>query len=280
MTTPTCFCGSTRNALVIEGQYSAIKFNGRAVGFRALRCLDCDLVFTDPPPTTDVLLYQTYYYEDKPPNECWITNYTNYRVSRLSRYLNSSTKALEIGCADGDFVDRIKGLGVAESIGVELSRPTADAGRALGRDIRHGDVRECNFLTAHFDIVQAHHVVEHIHGLHEFLAEVHRITKRGGHFYVSLPRYNSMFVKNDPNWIGWYPQQHFWHFSEKTLTRIMSEHAFKLADIAIVTARNYFPVQSRPGLLYPAKVAVKQMINQTVKTFKLGDLIDAFYEAV
>jgi len=88
-----------------------------------------------------------------------------------------------------------------------------------------------------------------------------------------------MFVKNDPNWIGWYPQQHFWHFTEKTLTSLMKVHGFKLADIAIVRSKNYLPIESRTGVLYPAKIAVKKLINLTVKTFKLGDLIDAFYQA-
>lgn len=275
-----CFCGSTRNELLVEGDWSFIKDHGQAVHFRALKCLDCDLVFTDPPPARDESLYQHYYYEDKPPDEYWITHYSNYRASRLHPHLNSSTRILEIGCALGDFVERIQHLGVRESVGVELSRPTASAGRALGRNIKDGDIRGCNSPTGYFDIVQAHHVVEHVYDLHPFLDEVHRILKPGGLFYVSLPRYNSMFVKKDPNWIGWYPQQHFWHFTETTLTRLMKERGFKLVDLAIVRAKNYFPVESRPGLLYPAKIAVKKLINQTVKTFKLGDLIDAFYRAI
>ena len=245
-----------------------------------LNCLDCDLSFTDPPPISDESLYQNYYYEDKPPNEYWITHYSNYRASRLRPYLSASTAVLEIGCSDGDFVERIKKLGVRESVGVELSRPTASAARALGRDVRDGQVQDNDFPAGHFDIVQAHHVLEHVMDLKSFLGEVHRILKPGGLFYVSMPRYNSMFVKDDPNWIGWYPQQHFWHFTEKTLTRIMRDHGFKLTDIAIVRAKNYLPVECRPGLLYPAKFAAKTLINQAVKVFRLGDLIDAFYMSV
>jgi hypothetical protein len=123
------------------------------------------------------------------------------------------------------------------------------------------------------------HVVEHIYDLHSFLDEVHRVVKPIGLFYVSLPCYNSIFVKNDPDWIGLYPQQHFWHFTEKTLTSLMKMHGVKLADIAIVRSKNYLPVESRTGVLYPTKIAVKKLINLTVKTFKLGDLIDAFYQA-
>ena len=44
MNVPTCFCGSTRNMLLIEGDWSYIKVKGQAVHFRALKCLDCDLV--------------------------------------------------------------------------------------------------------------------------------------------------------------------------------------------------------------------------------------------
>jgi hypothetical protein len=69
MSEPQCFCGSTRNRVIIEGDYSAIPLKGQAVHFRALKCLDCDLAFTDPPPISDESLYQKYYYEDKPPNE-------------------------------------------------------------------------------------------------------------------------------------------------------------------------------------------------------------------
>ncbi len=60
----------------------------------------------------------------------------------------------------------------------------------------------------------------------------------------------------------------------------MEGRGFRLLDIALVRAQNYLPDESLPGLLPPAKVAVKKLISQRVETLKLGDLVDDFYRAV
>ena len=168
MVVPTCLCGSNKFKLLVEGDNT---WGDRTIQFQALKCLNCDLVYTNPSPLVG---YNSSDDDEKKTtrNEYWETHYSNYRLSRLNPYLNLSTKNLEIGCDEGDFLEMIKTSGVEESVGVELSKGRAELGKAFGRDIRDVDLHSCHFPSNYFDIVQAHHVLEHIQNLHELLDEV------------------------------------------------------------------------------------------------------------
>ncbi|QSJ15031.1 class I SAM-dependent methyltransferase [Nostoc sp. UHCC 0702] len=276
MNNPICLCGATKFDLLLKGEYSFIKRDGKSVYFEALKCLNCQLVVTNPPPDTNININTTN--NSLPPifskpQEVYRYNYANYRLHRLKPYLTPVTKNLEIGCSDGNLVEMVKQIGVKESIGVEVAKPIAELGKSLGRDIRIMYLEECNFSSNYFDIIQAHHVIEHIPNLHEVLDEIYRILKPNGIFYVNVPRHNSIFVRSSPNWEGWYPQEHFWHFTEKTLVNLLSEHKFQLVNLSCITARNYYTENIQQDKLYRLKKIGKDLI----KKFNLGDTLDVLF---
>lgn len=285
MNYPVCVCGAQEFDLFLEGDYYCKLVGDETVHFQVLRCQQCDVLVTNPMPSLEDSLYNKE--EEKRRNELWIANYNNYRAGRLKSYLFVSTKSLEIGCSEGDFLSKLEEIGIQESIGVEIDRGSAAKGRACGRDIRTTKLHECRFPENYFDIVQAHHVLEHIYELHDTLAEIHRITKPNGIFYVTVPRHNSVFVKKSPSWMGWYPQRHIWHFTEKTLVAILKEHGFEPINVSCIRGQNYFPIQmisSHDGLLKPLKLLIKRTrklaTDSAVKYLALGDIIDALFRAV
>lgn len=268
MGNPICICGSEKFDIVIEGDYSYFTLNGKAVPFQALKCLKCGIVITNPAPIA-------VGYNNEMANELEIheDGYSVsieelfYRIRRLKPYLNESTKILEIGCYTGKLVEMAAQLGVKESIGIEILSKAAAYGNSLGRDIRNMYLHECNFPSNYFDVIQAHHVLEHIPNLPETLDEIWRVLKPNGIFYVTVPRYNSVFVRS-ANWAGWYPQEHFWHFTQKTLIELLGQHGFKISKFSC-------PVHydTRKDYLYP----VKKLLKWGVKKLNMGDTVEAVF---
>lgn len=275
MSYPVCLCGSKNFKSFFKGEHSTITRDVVSVHFEALKCLNCQLVVTNPPPDTKKNLDSTNYKiapSFSKAEEQYRLNYSNYRLQRLKPYLNADTRNLEIGCSDGNLVEMVKQLKVKESIGLEIARPIAELGKSLGRDIRIMYLNECQFDSNYFDIVQAHHVIEHIPNLHEVLDEVHRILKPNGIFYINVPRHNSIFVR-DANWAGWYPQEHFWHFTERTLVKLLREHKFDVIDLSCITSRNYHTKNIKEDKWF----FLKKIAKDGIKKFNLGDTLDVLF---
>lgn len=260
----TCYaCGNNQFDIVMAGNYSFFLVNSLPVPFRAVRCRRCTFVMTDPAPTASYEENQITEDSDR------LIVSGRYRLRRLRSYLTPVTSILDIGCSTGFSVEEASKYGVRESVGIELCHASSEAGRRLGRDIRSKPLNECGFRDEQFHIVQAHHTLEHIQNLHEILDEIHRITKKDGIFYITQPRWNSPFVRT-PNWSGWFPQEHYWHFSEKTLVSLLDNHGFDLLNYNCPMHTEY---ATEKGLAY----SVKRTMKLLVKHLKLGDMIDSLF---
>ncbi len=268
----TCICcGFDRFDTLVQGQYDSGAADGKPLDFRVFRCLNCGMAVTDPETIQQVSLAQG----DTPPDQRSSTCYeddiahvasSTYRVDRLKPYLNHTSRVLEIGCSTGKLVELVQQQGVAESVGVEISLPEANYAHQCNRNIRTTYLHECQFPEGYFDIIQAHHVLEHIPNLVDVLHEVARILKSGGIFYVTVPRYNSWFARSS-DWLGWFPQEHIWHFTDRTLIKLLTDHGFALKWYCCPLTNNFL---IRQDALYWLKRAVKS----SVKATNLGDTVE------
>lgn len=270
MIQPICICGSEKFSVIREGNYSFFTVQGKPVPFQALKCLSCGMVLTNPPPS------RGFSYDNEldsgqeiEEDDLYYTQSSLYRIRRLKPYLNYHTKILEIGCHTGKLVEMATSLGVQESIGIEIFNKTATYGRNLGRDIRSTQLHECNFPSNYFDVIQAHHVLEHIPNLPQIIDEIYRIIKPNGIFYVTVPRHNSVFVRSE-NWMGWFPQEHFWHFTEKSLIKLLNQHGFTLSRFCC-------PLHSE--VLAPRNNLdwVKKIAKLAIKKANMGDTVEAWF---
>jgi len=275
MTVPICLCGSKNFEFLLEGDFSYLTVNGNPIHFQALKCLNCGIVVTNPPPSDDYIFAEEIdpYGEALLTEEMWSHISAIYKIRRLKPYLNPSTRLLEIGCSTGKLVEMASREGIAESIGLEKSEKKVALGRLLNRNIIDKYLHECNFPSNYFDIVQAHHVLEHIPNLREVLDEVHRILKPNGIFYVVVPRYNSMFVRHSPKWEGWYPQKHFWHFTDTTLVKLLAEHGFEVMSLSCMLHSEYSTIKDN---FWVARKGFKIV----VKKLNLGDILEVMFRKI
>lgn len=148
-------------------------------------------------------------------------------LSRIMKYKDSG-KLLDIGCANGFFLDQAKKKGFAVQ-GVELSEWAAQYAREkLQLDVFQGTLSEAAFPDGSFDVVVMLDVIEHLVDPKEMLLEIRRILKRDGILYISTPNIASFMSRIlQARWWG-INKYHLYYFSKQTLERMLDACGFKV----------------------------------------------------
>ena len=111
------------------------------------------------------------------------------RVSRISGRVDPAVRVLDVGCGEGHFAAALKREG-AEVVAIDV------AAEPLRRALAHApelDVRlvepegELPFEDAHFDVVWAGEVIEHVADTSRWLSELRRVLRSGGALLISTP---------------------------------------------------------------------------------------------
>jgi 2-polyprenyl-3-methyl-5-hydroxy-6-metoxy-1,4-benzoquinol methylase len=122
---------------------------------------------------------------------------------------------------------------------VEESKPYVEAHKALGLS-SFSSISEALAHGGSFDLVVMKDVLEHLSAPRAVLSSVAECVKPGGHFYIRVPNaYAYRFVPSVDT------RSHVNHFTPRTLTRLLAEHAMTKKDFVSV-----FDISSRAGKLY------------------------------
>jgi SAM-dependent methyltransferase len=154
-------------------------------------CHGCGVLFTNPPPTQAQL--QQFYAEDgvwaerraqrvKGPKIVKQTSKPDFLIDAVAPYFpregSGERSALDFGCGDGKFLNRLKARGWA-TYGIEPSDSSAFA--------RHRRLTDVPAEPA-FDLMVANHVLEHLLDPLGTLRQLAGATRLGGVLFVSVPR--------------------------------------------------------------------------------------------
>jgi SAM-dependent methyltransferase len=236
-------CGSSRIVL-LDILSLPREVTPHKVGF-VTGCRQCGVLFSNPLPTPEHLA--TFYgpvgswaesyrdrreqfekraaervKRDKPP----ITATTRKRprdhlIEAMSAYFPvqspaSGSKALDFGCGDGKFLDSLQKRGWT-TYGIE---PSGDI--AFLRHQRLPDVP----ADASFDLIVAHHVLEHVLRPLDVLQQFAHASREGGFLFVSVPRLDTLPVHGDLRYCinG---RTHLACFSETCLRGLLARAGFE-----------------------------------------------------
>jgi SAM-dependent methyltransferase len=99
---------------------------------------------------------------------------------------------LEVGCGNGHFLTVARERGWEVS-GIELSRPHVDRARAMGLDVRYGDLAgDQLFADRSFGAAVMIEVIEHVPEPRTLLAGCHSRLDPGGVLFLTTPNYGSL----------------------------------------------------------------------------------------
>jgi 2-polyprenyl-3-methyl-5-hydroxy-6-metoxy-1,4-benzoquinol methylase len=206
---------------------------------RVVSCDECGFVFTNPRPTPKAL--ERYYTEDyaleglsipKSIEEFLGSSHKDLWFSKdrdLGLILGHRTsgRLLDIGCASGTLLWLAKEKGFSVQ-GVEVARHSADFVRkVLDIEVFCGQVEDARLPAKYFDVVTMIHSLEHVPNPREVVREVHRILASSGVFIIVVPNYFGWSSqKHGAAWIWLQPQNHYSHFTPKSLSDLLAQEGF------------------------------------------------------
>lgn len=136
-------------------------------------------------------------------------------------------RMLDVGCGGGANLRAMQALGW-EPHGVDFSALAVQTCRQSGLDVFHGELSQAGFPDGAFDLVSAHHVIEHLADPRALVREAFRILKPGGMLLLRTP--NSAALGRA--WLGtdWYANdvpRHLILFSPDNLALLVENAGFE-----------------------------------------------------
>jgi SAM-dependent methyltransferase len=154
--------------------------------------------------------------------------------------------ALELGCATGTFLKKLRDAGW-QARGVEPVAPAAAVAQREGFDVHVGTLESATFPTSSFDAVFGWMVIEHLNDPRSALREMARITRPDGWLGISIPNFGCW----EPTafgryWYLWELPRHLHFFTPKSIRRLLEESGFDRVEV--VHQRNALNLVGSAGL--------------------------------
>jgi SAM-dependent methyltransferase len=261
-----CFCGDGRYSVVLSGEY--YRLGAHDYKFSILKCKSCGLARTLPIP--DSLQYDAGFSLTTKEGRFVGSTEDEWSPSVAREVANRAKgrRLIDIGCHVGNLVHAASELGF-DAYGIDLDPVATAAGSQLGRAVENRSVEQ---VGDSFDVAVLVHVLEHVHELRTFLVHLERLLIPGGLAFVYVPYYRGLVARiMRENWMGWFPQQHVWHFTPSTLIRTV-EGATRLRVMGCTTRGVIEPPASG------TKGAIKAAISAFSRSVEWGDEIEAVFE--
>lgn len=178
------------------------------------------------------------------------------RFDRIADLFPSTGTVLEVGAADGAFLDHLRshrpGLGL---IAVEPDRATRSAREALDLKGTFVDLEAAAAAGVAADIVCLFHVFEHISKPASFLADVRNVLAPDGRIIIEVPSLDDPLLSmyRLPAYEAFYFQrQHPFVYSSGSLKRVLEEHGLRVVEVRAYQRyglENHFAwlIHGRPG---------------------------------
>lgn len=204
--------------------------------FTLVRCRSCRLLRLHPLPD-DATLSAAYSTEYAPHVRPGLSGRAksaleSRAVRALGDYLRAPRRVLDVGCASGDFLVRVRQAGNPNVTGVETSGAAVDRARTRGLDVFHGELADAEFESGSFDTVVLSHTLEHVGDPRRFMDEVWRILSPGGFVLLWLPNADSVEARLFGRyWIGYDAPRHLTTFSVGTLGRLLATTGFQIESV-------------------------------------------------
>lgn len=215
--------------------------------FRVVRCRRCGLARTNPRPTPEAIgrFYPADYapYQTAggtaPPNRRGLLQRLADRANGTSMPPLAPGAALEIGCATGSFLDRLKREGWRTS-GVEVSPVAAAAAQQRGHDVWVGRVEATPLPSERPNLVCGWMVVEHLHDPVAALTRLHELSAPGAWLAISVPDFNAWGRRLlGEYWILVDVPRHLFHYTPATLDPLFARCGWTVERVAHSTTAGF-----------------------------------------
>jgi SAM-dependent methyltransferase len=201
-------------------------------GYSIAQCNACTLVFVQNKVTPEELA--AHYAEgtddvyDDSNVEC--LNYYYQKLADLirDRFPNPG-RVLDLGCADGWFLDAMKGW---ECHGSEIVESQAAAARErYGERIVTGSFEEYPLREDYFDVITLQDVFDHFRDPMPSLEKCYRMLRPGGLIAIKVHNISCLYAKlTGAGFYAIIPPSHLFYYNRKSLSLALSKSGFEVVD--------------------------------------------------
>lgn len=203
------------------------------------RCVDCELVFVNPRPSSGLLnaFYKSERYVchklDDPES---MLAKADYVLGRLEHHQPGKGVLLDFGCGSGWLIDRAKQRGwdaVGFDVGDSALTHCRDRGLPVVSSLDRIADESC-------DAIVLHHVLEHVERFDELFDVLGRMLKPGGKLFVEVPNADSLRARLSPPAFSRHLAAderyrafpiHLSYFSGANLARLMERFGFAASAV-------------------------------------------------
>jgi SAM-dependent methyltransferase len=168
----------------------------------------------------------------KIPGPRWLYYWLTDSKSQIVPAGGAGRRALEMGCATGDFLVRLKDEGW-EAEGLDIVESAVEVARGRGFSVRVGDPTSVELPRDQYDAVFAWMVVEHLPRPRAAMQRTYAALRPGGWFCFSVPNFGcwERWLWGS-HWKGADLPRHLQHFTARTLRGLLDAEGF--TDIRII----------------------------------------------
>lgn len=167
----------------------------------------------------------------------------------------SAESVLEIGCAQGEFLEKIKTKGI-NGTGLELNSRATKNGRAKGLSILEESIQaHAQKYKERYDVVCSFQVMEHISPIEEFIQASVDVLKPGGKLIISVPNNDSVVFTTDDAAILNMPPHHMGIWNLNSLLSLQRLFPLRMEHVYIEPLQSYHAT-------FAIKVAEKKFLEK------------------
>lgn len=149
-------------------------------------------------------------------------------IGEIQKYKKAPANLLDIGCDKGFFIDIARRFNY-NCLGIELSDAAVEYSGKIGLNVKSSIEATDNL----WDIAVMWHSLEHIPEPVEFLSELHSKLNTDAYLFIRVPAFDSIWRKLfGLKWIWFQPQNHFFHYSLKSLNHLLTQSGFELVELS------------------------------------------------
>lgn len=148
-------------------------------------------------------------------------------LGEISQYLNIPAKLLDVGCDKGFFLDEARRIGY-DVTGIEPSETARNYCSNIGLNV----FKDIENIEGKYNIITLWHSLEHNPEPIKFINFLKAKLEPDGYLFIRVPAFDSLWSKIlKSRWIWFQPQNHYFHFSHKSLNFLLKSQGFDVVKI-------------------------------------------------
>ncbi len=240
------------NSDKIHRQLSAKDYTVSGETFEIWECSNCSLRFTQNVPGKEDIgkYYQSENYVSHTETKRGAINRLYHLVRKktlkskkhiVEKYTELRIgKLLDIGAGTGAFLNTMQAAGW-QGRGLE---PDA-AARQKALELYNMELLPSEELFAqvpvYYDAITMWHVLEHVHDLHDYIIQIHKLLKPGGRAFIAVPNYTSSDATHyQGEWAAYDVPRHLYHFSPKSMFILLAQHKLSIVETLPMYFDSYY----------------------------------------